>query len=80
MINLANEVNEELSDISENDLISALTHSLECAEALIESGLESDLKNVEPLTAKMYLSALLRIVQASQKISTEIFVEQKIIH
>jgi hypothetical protein len=80
MINLMNDVNEEISDISENDLITALTHSLDCAEALIESGLDSDLKDVEPITAKMYLSALLRIVQTSKKISTEIFVDEKMIH
>ncbi len=79
-MNTAEHAREEFNDASQGDLITALTQSLECTEALIESAMETDLKDIDPMVAKMYLSTLLKIVNASKKISSEIFINKKIIH
>jgi hypothetical protein len=76
----SNHIDEEVIDISQHDLITALTNSLQVAQALIETGMEMDMSEVDPAAAQMFLSALLKLVQASQKISAEIFVDQKMVH
>jgi hypothetical protein len=72
--------NIDFTELSAHELIHALTHSLQCAEVLVETGMDMDLDNLDPFMAKMYLAALLRLIQNSRKISSEIFTYDNIVH